>query len=130
MILRGGWELSQPPFYSWEKNMEIKIPLEIDVDLKETISTIDEVARSQKERTSNLLGLIGMVFIQGATLPSLVNVVLFNGTPPPLSLLVGVFVGLLFYQARALRNLKYEWVYAIGNTIGLLSNLTLILYSL
>ena len=34
MILRGGWELSQPPFYSWEKNMEKKIPLEIDVDLK------------------------------------------------------------------------------------------------
>ena len=130
MILGGGWELSQPPFYSWEKNMEKKIPLEIDVDLKETISSVDEVARSQRERTSNLLGLIGMVFIQGATLPSLVNVVLFNGTPPPLSLLVGVFVGLLFYQARALRNLKYEWVYAIGNTIGLLSNLTLILYSL
>ena len=66
MILRGGWELSQPPFYSWEKNMEKKIPLEIDVDLKETISTIDEVARSQKESTSNLLGMIGMVFIQGA----------------------------------------------------------------
>jgi hypothetical protein len=109
--------------------MNKKIPLEIDIDLKENISTLDEVARSQRERTSNLLGLIGMVFIQGATLPSLVNVIWFNGTPPPLTLLVGVFVGLLFYQARAFRNLKYEWVYAIGNTIGLTSNFILILYS-
>jgi hypothetical protein len=111
-----------------EKIMENKIPLEIDVDLKQ--NTIDKVANTQRERTSNLLGLIGMVFIQGATLPSLVNVVWFNGTPPPLTLLVGVFVGLLFYQARALRNLRYEWVYAIGNTIGLTSNFILILYSL
>ena len=91
---------------------------------------INRITATTSLRVDDVLGLVGMVFIQGATLPSLVNVVLFNGTPPPLSLLVGVFVGLLFYQARALRNLKYEWVYAIGNTIGLLSNLTLILYSL
>jgi len=84
----------------------------------------------QRERTSNLLGLIGMVFIQGATLPSLFNVLMLNGTPPPLTLLVGVFVGLCFYQARALRNLEREWVYAIGNTIGLISNFLLIAYSL
>ena len=83
----------------------------------------------QRERTSNLLGLIGMVFIQGATLPSLFNVLMLNGTPPPLTLLVGVFVGLCFYQARALRNLEREWVYAIGNTIGLISNFLLIAYS-
>ena len=89
-----------------------------------------DIIKKARVRTSNLLGLIGMVFIQGATLPSLVSVVLYGGTPPPLTLLVGVFVGLCFYQARAIRNLKYEWVYACGNTIGLTSNFILILYSL
>jgi len=81
-------------------------------------------------RTNNLLGVIGMVFIQGATLPSLYSVLFLGGTPPPLTLLIGVFVGLCFYQARAIRNLKYEWVYAIGNTIGLTSNFILIWLSL
>jgi len=81
-------------------------------------------------RTNNMLGLVGMFFIQGATLPSLFSVVFANGTPPPLTLLVGVFVGLMFYQARAIRNFNTEWVYAIGNTIGLLSNGTLIYLSI
>ena len=88
------------------------------------------IYQEQRVRTSNLLGLIGMVFIQGATLPSLFSVLLSNGTPPPLTLLVGVFVGLCFYQARAIRNLEREWVYAIGNTIGLISNFLLIAYRL
>ena len=81
-------------------------------------------------RTNNMLGLVGMFFIHGATLPSLFSVVFANGTPPPLTLLVGVFVGLMFYQARAIRNFNTEWVYAIGNTIGLLSNGTLIYLSI
>ena len=87
------------------------------------------IYQQQRARTSNLLGLIGMVFIQGATLPSLFGVLFSNGTPPPLTLLVGVFVGLCFYQARAIRNIKTEWVYVIGNTIGLISNATLIFLS-
>lgn len=88
------------------------------------------IEQAQRTRTSNLLGLVGMFFIQGATLPSLFSVVFANGTPPPLTLLVGVFVGLMFYQARAIRNISTEWVYAIGNTIGLLSNGTLIYLSI
>ena len=87
------------------------------------------ISKAKKERTSNILGLIGMFFIQGATLPSLIDVLFYGGQPPPITLLVGVFVGLLFYQARAIRNIKYEWVYVIGNTIGLTSNFILILYS-
>ena len=87
------------------------------------------ISKAKKERTSNILGLIGMFFIQGATLPSLVDVLFNGGQRPPITLLVGVFVGLLFYQARAIRNIKYEWVYVIGNTIGLTSNFILILYS-
>ena len=89
--------------------------------------SIENVKRA---RTNNLLGLVGMFFIQGATLPSLFSVVFANGTPPPLTLLVGVFVGLMFYQARAIRNISTEWVYALGNTIGLLSNGTLIYLSI
>lgn len=84
------------------------------------------IIQAKTLRTNNLLGVIGMVFIQGATLPSLYSVLFLGGTPPPLTLLIGVFVGLCFYQARAIRNLKYEWVYAIGNTIGLTSNFILI----
>lgn len=84
------------------------------------------IIQAQRQRTNNLLGIVGMVFIQGATLPSLFSVLFLGGTPPPLTLLIGVFVGLCFYQARAIRNLKYEWVYAIGNTIGLTSNFILI----
>ena len=91
---------------------------------------MEQIVQAKKIRTNNLLGLVGMLFIQGATLPSLFSVVFANGTPPPLTLLVGVFVGLCLYQARALRNLKYEWVYAIGNTVGLLSNGTLIYLSI
>ena len=89
-----------------------------------------KIENVKRARTNNILGLVGMFFIQGATLPSLFSVVFANGTPPPLTLLVGVFVGLMFYQARAIRNFKTEWVYAIGNTIGLLSNGTLIYLSI
>ena len=89
-----------------------------------------QIESMKKIRTNNMLGLVGMFFIQGATLPSLFSVVFANGTPPPLTLLVGVFVGLMFYQARAIRNFHTEWVYAIGNTIGLLSNGTLIYLSI
>ena len=89
-----------------------------------------QIESMKKIRTNNMLGLVGMFFIQRATLPSLFSVVFANGTPPPLTLLVGVFVGLMFYQARAIRNFNTEWVYAIGNTIGLLSNGTLIYLSI
>ena len=82
----------------------------------------DVISKDKKERTDNLLGLIGMFFIQGATLPTLYYVLFSNGVIPPLTLVGGVFVGLLFYQARALRNIKREWVYVLGNCFGLVSN--------
>ena len=89
-----------------------------------------QIESMKKIRTNNMLGLVGKIFIQGATLPRSFSVVFANGTPPPLTLLVGVFVGLMFYQARAIRNISTEWVYALGNTIGLLSNGTLIYLSI
>ena len=96
-----------------------------DLLVAENDLIIDTIRKEQKERTDNILGLIGMFFIQGATLPTLYYVLFVNGVIPPLSLVGGVFIGLLFYQARALRNIKREWVYALGNCFGLLSNGTM-----
>ena len=96
-----------------------------DLLVAENDLIIDTIRKEQKQRTDNILGLIGMFFIQGATLPTLYYVLFANGVIPPLSLVGGVFVGLLFYQARALRNIKREWVYVLGNCFGLLSNGTM-----
>ena len=77
-------------------------------------------------RVDDLLGLIGMVFIQGATLPVVYLAVFEGGSLPPLIMVASVWVGLVFYTVRAFRNIKYEWVYFIGNCIGLTGNGTLI----
>ena len=90
--------------------------------IKENDLIIDTIRKKQKQRTDSILGLIGMFFIQGATLPTLYYVLFSNGVIPPLSLVGGVFIGLIFYQARALRNIKTEWVYVLGNCFGLVSN--------
>ena len=103
---------------SFIKNQDVK-QQKINKIAKRTMSTED---------IANTLGLIGMLSLQGATLPSSYNVIFNNGTPPPTELVALVFVGLIFYMVRAIRNIRYEWVYAIGNSVGLMSNGTLLLF--
>ena len=87
---------------------------------------IDRITSSTSLRTDDILGLVGMVFIQGATLPVVYLAVFEGGKLPPLIMVASVWVGLVFYTVRAFRNIKYEWVYFIGNCIGLTGNGTLI----
>ena len=65
-----------------------------------------------------------------ATFPSLFNVLVNGGTPPPASLTGLVMCGLFFYMARAIRNYRTEWVYAVGEFIGICSNGFLFVYAL
>ena len=87
---------------------------------------INRITSTTSLRVDDVLGLVGMVFIQGATLPTIYMAVFEGGTLPPLIMVVLVWVGLVFYTLRAMRNIKYEWVYFIGNCIGLMGNGTLI----
>jgi len=112
--------------YTKKKPMAYQSPLINEIDYQSSL--IAKLSRLITLSRSDILGLIGMVFIQGATLPTLYNVMFNNGTPPPATLVMGIFIGLIFYQSRAMMNLKKEWVYAIGNSIGLASNFTLLLY--
>ena len=85
-----------------------------------------QIVSNTSLRVDDLLGLIGMVFIQGATLPVVYLAVFEGGKLPPLIMVAMVWVGLVFYNIRACRNFRYEWVYVIGNCIGLVGNGTLI----
>jgi len=103
--------------------------MEIKTNIKSTNTKsnwLDRIYKSTGLRTGDILGLIGMVFIQGATLPVVYDAVVNGGNLPPLIMVVMVWVGLVFYNIRACLNFRYEWVYVIGNCIGLIGNGTLI----
>jgi len=84
----------------------------------------------RKIKIDNILVLIGLTLVNVATFPSLYNVVWLGLTPPPATLVGFVMLGLCFYFARAIRNFKSEWVYALGEFIGIVSNGTLLVYAL
>lgn len=70
----------------------------------------------------NKLGWAGVVFLQGATLPSMVATLrgVAGATLPPLSLVFMVWTGLLLYFYRAY--LQRDVVYMTSNGIGLVLN--------
>ena len=84
----------------------------------------------QKTRTDNALVFCGLILVNIATFPSLFNVLVYGSTPPPASLTGLVMCGLFFYMARAIRNYRTEWVYAVGEFIGICSNGFLFVYAL
>ena len=93
---------------------------------------LEEIKRieKQKTRTDNALVFCGLILVNIATFPSLFNVLVYGSTPPPASLTGLVMCGLFFYMARAIRNYRTEWVYAVGEFIGICSNGFLFVYAL
>jgi hypothetical protein len=71
-------------------------------------------------RASGLAGWIGMVMLQGSTLPTLYDALTGVAYLPPLSLTALTWAGLSLYlwNAIAQRNV----LYMVGNTIGLTLN--------
>ena len=87
--------------------------------LRERARLITEA--SQKfERTNNLLGYVGMLFVHTALMPNLIGVFQGTMTTPQIYIPLGVFVGLIFYEIRAIR--QRDWVYIISNGLGLTTN--------
>ena len=75
---------------------------------------------------NNQLGWIGVILLQGATLPSMLDRIFGSGqaaTLPPLSMVLMVWAGLGFYLARAIR--QGDVVYMVSNGIGLALNTVL-----
>ena len=56
---------------------------------------------TRKQRIDNALVIVGLFFVTVATFPSLVNVVIFRGTPPTATFTGGVCFGLIFYIISA-----------------------------
>ena len=86
--------------------------------------------RKRKTKVDNTLVFCGLILVNIATFPSLFNVLVNGGTPPPASLTGLVMCGLFFYMTRAIRNYRTEWVYAVGEFIGICSNGFLFVYAL
>jgi uncharacterized protein with PQ loop repeat len=75
---------------------------------------------------NNQLGWAGVILLQGATLPSMIDRVFGSGeaaTLPPLSMVLMVWAGLGLYLARAIR--QNDVVYMVSNGIGLALNTVL-----
>ena len=76
---------------------------------------------------NNALGWIGVVLLQGATLPSMLDRIFGNGEAanlPPLSMVLMVWVGLGFYLARAIR--QRDVVSVVSNSVGVFLNTVLL----
>lgn len=75
---------------------------------------------------NNQLGWLGVILLQGATLPSMFDRVFGNGeaaTLPPLSMVLMVWAGLILYLVRAIR--QRDMVYIVSNGIGTALNTVL-----
>jgi uncharacterized protein with PQ loop repeat len=75
---------------------------------------------------NNQLGWIGVLLLQGATLPSMIDrlTVGTDASLPPLSMVLMVWTGLGFYLARAIR--QNDVVYITSNGIGMFLNSVLL----
>lgn len=74
---------------------------------------------------NNQLGWIGVILLQGATLPSMIGRLSGHGADlPPFSMVLMVWAGLMFYLARAIR--QNDVVYITSNGIGVFLNSVLI----
>lgn len=75
---------------------------------------------------NNQLGWAGVILLQGATLPSMIDRIFGNGEAaamPPLSMVLMVWAGLGLYLVRACR--QGDVVYIVSNGIGLALNTVL-----
>lgn len=71
---------------------------------------------------NSALGWIGVILLQGATLPSMIGRLTGGAESvlPPLSMVLMIWTGLIFYLIRAIR--QKDAVYIVSNSIGALLN--------
>jgi|TARA_B110000444_G_scaffold249811_1_gene275400 hypothetical protein len=96
-------------------------------DVKRTM-TIRGIEQAKRMRVNNILVWCGLFLVNFATFPSLYNVIVLGGVVPPATLTGGVMLGLFFYLAYSVR--MKLWAYAVGETIGIMSNGTLLILAL
>lgn len=78
------------------------------------------------ERNAEIGGYLGIVLIQGATLPTSISLIMgWSDHLPPLSMVLLVWLGLILFFIRAL--VRFDWLYLISNGIGLLANSLLLI---
>lgn len=78
------------------------------------------------KKVAEIGGYAGMVLLQGATLPQMVDKLTNpNATLAPLSMVLMVWVGLLLYFVRAFY--QRDMLYMISNGIGLVLNFILMI---
>jgi len=77
------------------------------------------------KRLGDISGWIGMVLIQSATLPTIINRI-FDPTVamPPLSMVLLIWSGLFLFLIRAI--IQKDMLYIISNSIGFLSQSVLL----
>jgi uncharacterized protein with PQ loop repeat len=75
----------------------------------------------------NLIGWIGMAMLQFNSIPAIFSAV-ENGAKYPIATIVLTIVGLSCYMYRAI--IDNDKLYIVGNTIGLVGNLILLLVTI
>ena len=83
-----------------------------------------EKAKLKREKRREMIDrffvMCGLCIVNVATFPSLYDVVMNGGTPPPATFTGLLFCGLSFYLIYSLR--KRLYFYALGEFIGICSN--------
>jgi uncharacterized protein with PQ loop repeat len=75
----------------------------------------------------NLIGWVGMAMLQFNSIPAIFSAV-ENGAKYPLATIVLTIIGLSCYMYRAI--IDNDKLYIVGNTIGLVGNLILLLVTI
>lgn len=83
--------------------------------------------KSKKKLAGEIGGYAGMILLQGATLPQMIEAIISPETAnlAPLSMVLMVWVGLLLYFIRAF--VQRDFLYMISNGIGLILNFILMI---
>lgn len=74
-----------------------------------------------KSKYSKIAGWVGMLMLQGATVPQLVETIITgDANLAPLSMVLMVWIGLALYMWRAVAD--RDWLYITSNGIGIFFN--------
>jgi uncharacterized protein with PQ loop repeat len=75
----------------------------------------------------NLIGWVGMAMLQFNSIPAIFSAIQ-NGAKYPLATIILTIIGLSCYMYRAI--IDNDKLYIVGNTIGLVGNLILLLVTI
>ena len=79
-----------------------------------------------KKKIAEAGGYIGMVLLQGATIPATLEIVFeLTSNRPPITMIVMMIIGLFLYLVRSI--VQKDLLYTISNTVGVIANTVLLL---